>query len=442
MPRYRTAVETRYRDAVHAAAAFLAATVAGLALMVPFDFRCIGDTGSLQTTLLIFNVPRASAAGALVAVVTAVIVGMFGLRAAWATAFGSSLVVLIDHLVVHAPVGGSLASANFIDSIFAGILLGAAGAAALKRGETAAAGAKLTVPAIGYLLGGIASTLLGNVVENAVGQSDSNSLLDRAFVDMPPVWLIAATTCAIAASLLLSRKRAIAHHTTAVDLPFGPIFAAALLITALAGTSEWLARRAEGLGDVAIAVVVTVGAALIAALLLPRRDGTLVLLMVATAATATTITANPPPPWTLPLGLAAVAAGLYAGRRRPAPVHAGLAVSALAVYAVFTTAVAQHSSVIAILGGLALCAVSGYCFGSALPSIAAGTVLALAVQFVPSALAALRDRRIGIPWNSELWSCGADRPATYVPGWTAVAIALGCVLGILLLRRKRPVPGR
>ncbi|WP_067825192.1 hypothetical protein [Nocardia inohanensis] len=439
MPRYRAAVETRYRDAVQTAAAFLAATVAGLALMVPFDFRCISTAGSLQTTLLIFNVPRASAAGALVAVVTAVIVGMFGIRAAWGTALSAAAVVLADHLVVHTPVGGTLASANFVDSIFAGILLGAAGAAALKRGES---GATLTWPAAGFLLGGIGSTLLGSVVENAVGQSDTHSVLDRAFVDMPPVWLIAAATVAVAASLVVCRTLGPAPHTTAVDLPFGPIFAAAILITAVAGVSEWLTRRAEGLGDVGIAVLVTVAAALLAALLLPRRDGTLVLLMVATGATATTITASPPPPWILPAGLAVIGAGLYAGHRRPAPLAAGGAIIVLAVFAVFTAGAAAENSTVAILGSLVLCAISGYCFGSALPSIAAGTVLALAVQFVPSALAALRDRPLSLPWSSDMWSCGSEAPDTYVPGWTAVAIALGCVLAIVPLWKKRPASGR
>ncbi|MFE4461930.1 hypothetical protein ACFROC_31650, partial [Nocardia tengchongensis] len=122
----------RYRAALDTAGGGIAAAVAGMSLIVPFDAGCSTDSSAMQLTLLTVTLPRATAAGAILAVVTAVCVRMFGTRTAWATGTVAALLLATDHLLVTS-TSTTLATANFVDSLGAGVLLGAAGAAALTH---------------------------------------------------------------------------------------------------------------------------------------------------------------------------------------------------------------------------------------------------------------------------------------------------------------------
>ncbi|MEV0104055.1 hypothetical protein, partial [Nocardia sp. NPDC050789] len=247
----------RYRAALDTLGGGIAAAVAGMALIVPYDAGCGTDSSAMQMTLLTITVPRATATGAVFAVVAAVLVRMLGDRTAWATGASAALVLATDHVLVTS-TSATLATANFLDSLAGGVLLGAAGAAALRYRP----------PAVGYLLGGLTGVLLGRHIETIAAENGNLSVLERAFVDLPPDWLavLAAVLLAVCAVVC---GRASTTHPTSVQLPFAPIVAAAVVIATIAvvserltpGTKSWIAitawlvvvvRRSETTAMVAI----------------------------------------------------------------------------------------------------------------------------------------------------------------------------------------------
>ncbi|MVU83940.1 hypothetical protein GPX89_42770 [Nocardia sp. ET3-3] len=411
----------RYRAALDTAGGCAAAAVAGLALIVPVDSGCGGGPSALQVELLSITVPRATAAGAIVAVLAAVCVSMFGSRAAWGTATVAALVLATDHLLVTS-TSTSLATANFIDSLSAGVLLGAAGAAALENRPSA----------IGYVLGALTGLAVGDHVETFAAEYGGRSLLERAFLDLPPTWLTGATVVLLA-GCFLTRHRRVVNYPTTLELPFGPVLAAAVVITTITVVPERLASSTGSPVAIAVSVLVTVAVSMLAALLLPGRDGTLTLLAVALAGTGSAIALAAQAHWKIAPMLLAIVAGLAAGLLRPAPLAAGTAILAVAVFALLGPVAPRDDSWITLVGSCAIAAVSGYCFGSAPTRSAAGTVLPLGILLLPSAVLTL-----------EYHSCTTASTHTVAddhrPALTALAVVVGCLLAIVALRRWRPEP--
>ncbi|WP_306360604.1 hypothetical protein [Nocardia sp. CC227C] len=422
----------RYEWTVEVSAAFVGAMVGGLLLMAPLDFAWTSSGPSLQVDLLVMNVPRAAAAGAVLAVVTAALAVSLGVRAAWVAALGSATVLLVDHL--RDPAAGAaaaLTTVNYVDSLFGGMLLGALAVAALRR------------PASGYafLTGILSAVLIGDLT--ALPAGTASSLAEWAAIDTPPVWLFALAVFALAAGTLLNRLESPLGRTDYGDLPLGPIAAALLLVTSQVVAAEWLARHSDSFADTAMAVAVTMIVAVSAAFLLPARDGVLVLLAVAAANVGSAITAVPRPDWSMPIPLLGVAAGLWAGRRWPLP-WAGLSATApLAVFAALTAGrTATPATVIPILGITALALLVGYCFGAVTPSAAPSTVLAVAVLVVPCLVLALRGSSFGRVAYSPRWFRDPADIAAPAAGWTALAVVGCCAIGMSAVYALRPAAQR
>ncbi|MEV0104494.1 hypothetical protein, partial [Nocardia sp. NPDC050789] len=175
--------------------------------------------------------------------------------------------------------------------------------------------------------------------------------------------------------------------------------------------------------------------ALIAALLLPGRDGTLTLLAVSLTATGgalATVHAH----WKLAPVLAIMALGLFAGilLPRPQPVAAAAASIGLSVFALLASGAQHHDSWAALLGGCLYAGLAGYSFGAVTTRLAASTVLGLGVVMVPTAALTLEYRGCdALPSLPDRVSTAGDRAA-----WTAIGLGAGCLAAMLLLRRLRP----
>ncbi|MGV9665893.1 hypothetical protein ACWDUL_17180 [Nocardia niigatensis] len=412
----------RYRAALDTVGGCAAAAVAGLALIVPLDTGCGTDSSALQMTLLTVTVPRATAAGAVVAVLAAVCVRMFGTRVAWGTATAATVLLATDHLLVAA-TSASLATANFTDAIAAGVLLGAAGAAALEYRP----------PAIGYLLGALTGVLVGQHIETVAAEEGTRSLIERAFVDLPPGWLTTPTVVLLAVCFLLSPSPGPAAYSTALNLPFAPVLAAAIVVTTSAVVTERLTST-TGVGAIVAGTVAVLVAAAVAALLLPRRDGSLTLLAIALTATGSATAIAAQAHWKLVPLLVVMALGLAAGLLRPAPVVAAGGIVALGVFALLAPGIRHDDSWTALIGSCAIAALAGYSFGAVTTRNAAATVLALGLLFIPTAVLTLEYRGCdSFPLYPDRYAESGDRAA-----WTAIALSAGCLAALLALRRLRP----
>ncbi|MEU6582580.1 hypothetical protein [Nocardia sp. NPDC046763] len=412
----------RYRAALDTVGGCAAAAIAGLALIVPVDTGCATDSSALQMTLLSVTVPRATAAGVIVAVLAAVCVRMFGTRTAWGTATVATLILVVDHLVVT--TSASLATANFVDSIAAGVLLGAAGAATLEYRP----------PAIGYLLGGLIGVTVGDHIETVAAAKGTQSLLERAFVDMPPDWITAPTMGLLAVCFTLSPRTGLSSYSTALNLPFAPVLAAAVVVTTIDVVSERFTTATSGTAVIVAGTLAVLAAAVIAALLLPERDGTLTLLAVALAATGSAIAIAAQAHWKLAPILTVMALGLAAGLRRQAPVVAAAAIVALGVFALLAPGTRHNDSWTALIGSCAVAALAGYSFGAATPRGTAGTVLAIGLLFIPTAVLTLEYRGCeAFPLHPNQAVGSGDRAA-----WMAIALGAGCLAAVIALRHLRP----
>ncbi|MGW4122269.1 hypothetical protein [Nocardia sp. NPDC004711] len=413
----------RYRAALDTVGGCAAAAIAGLALIVPIDTGCAAESSALQMTLLSVTVPRATAVGVIVAVLAAVCVRMFGTRTAWGTATVAMLILVVNHLL--GPAGSaSLATSNFVDSIAAGVLLGAAGAAALEN----------RLPAIGYLLGALIGVTVGDHIETISAEQGTQSLLERAFVDLPPEWATAPTMGLLAVCFTLCPRARMAAYPTALNLPFAPVLAAAVVVTTIDLVSERLTTATSGTAVIVAGTLAVLAAAVIAALLLPERDGTLTLLAVALAATGSAIAIAAQAHWKLAPILTVMALGLAAGLRRQAPVVAAVAIVALGVFALLVPDARHDDSWSALIGSCAIAAVAGYSFGAVTTRGTAGTVLAIGLLFIPTAVLTLEFRGCDtFPLHPNRAVGSGDRAA-----WMAIALGAGCLAAVIALRRLRP----
>ncbi len=425
-----------YQIAAETITALVAAMVAGLSLAMPIDFAWTSQTSALELDLLVYSLPRAIAAGALAALITAVLITtLSSIVTAWATALAGLVVLLANHTVGQSNSGtASLSTMNFIDSLAGGVALGALGAAVLHH----------RLPAYGWTLGALASILLGSVnpLPNVAGSlNESVPSANWQSMDMPPTWMIVVAVALVTMSTLSNRKRRPAERPS-IELPMTPILAGVVLVLVFLFSAEWLARHGGSVADIGVAVVAVVGGAIIATMLLPGRDGALVLVAVAISAVGSATIAASVPAWSIPLLVIVTALGLYAGSRRAAPMACLVILLALAVFTAITAD--TESSLLIMTGTVVLAWTSGFGLASAAPRYVPNRVLGTVMLYVPSAVLGLRDyvsrghyALRESPDDPVL--CTVTTQDTSAPAWTAFIITVGCLLGWLLLRGSRPV---
>ncbi|MFF2552366.1 hypothetical protein ACFVUS_15285 [Nocardia sp. NPDC058058] len=417
----------RFDGVLQPASAFFGAVVAGLLLMAPLDLGWSNDA-PLELDLLVMNMPRAAAAGGMFAVIAAALAVALGRRTAWIVSFGSAAVLAADHLWnMRSALSGTLITVNYIDAIFGGILLGALAVAVF--GKPIATGA--------YLLGAVVSITVGDLTALPAPGAESRTLIEWASSGTPPLWMILATVVLLALGALGERVDPAADPAENADLPIGPILAALLLVGATAFSTDWYVRHADTFAQTALAVGVTVLAALGAALLLPGRDGVLVLLAVAVTNSGSSIFTVPRPDWSAPLPIIAVAIGWYAGRRAHLPWAVFAGTGALAVFASTTAGSAHHAILIPLIGITGLGFLMGYCFAGHTPRNAPSMVVALAALVVPCLVIAVRGSGFGRVAYSPRWYRDPSSITSSTPGWVALAVTLGCAAGLALLYRWR-----
>ncbi|MRH88932.1 hypothetical protein GFY24_16010 [Nocardia sp. SYP-A9097] len=421
----------RYTGVVEATSAFLGAVIAGLLLMAPLDLAW-ADQGPLKLDLLILNMPRAAAAGAMFAVIAAALAVALGRRTAWIAAFGSAVILLADHVwSLNDALTESLVTVNYVDSIFGGILLGALAVAVFGR--------PIATPA--FLIGALSSILIGDLTSLPTSSGSAGSLVEWAASGTPPLWMVALAVPALAAGAVIQRAEPKSEEADGGDLPIGPILSALFLVGSTAVSTEWLVKRSATPMEITLVAAGMVAVAALAALLLPGRDGAVVLTAVAVANSGSAIIAVPRPDWSAPLPLFAVVAGYYAGRKWGSPLIGLFGSAALGVFAAFTAGLGRADAIVPLLGIAAVGALLGYCFADAADSRSAvSTVVALAMLLVPCLVVALRGSSFARVAYSPRWYRDPTGVTSAVPGWVSVAISLGCVAGLALLYRLRP-PG-
>ncbi|WP_405486635.1 hypothetical protein [Nocardia sp. NBC_00511] len=423
-----------YQVATETITALVTATVAGLALALPIDFGWTSKTSALQLDLLAYSLPRAIAAGALIAMIVAVLVTtLASTTAAWATTFGGLLVLLINHVFGHTTdPHSSLSTMNFIDSIAGGVVLGALGAAVLHH----------RLPAFAWTLGILISLLLGSVnpVPRVGGSSDDLTGEHWHATDMPPIWMIALAVALAGIGVLANRHRPAAQRAS-VELPLAPILSGVVLVMVTLASAEWLSRHGGTAASVGLAVLTAVATGLIAAMLLPGRDGEVVLTAVALSAVGSATIAAELPAWSIPVLVAVTAFGMWTGTRRGAPLAC---LVALAVLGVSTALTPDTSQAWLIVGSAAVVSwLVGFGLMGATARYVPSRVLGTMVIFVPSAVLGMRDfvsRGEYAIRSDQSAVCTVSAQATSAPAWTSVLIALGCLGGLILLRRNRPLP--
>ncbi|MFE3262184.1 hypothetical protein ACFXPS_43475 [Nocardia sp. NPDC059091] len=411
---------------VEALAALLGAAVSCLLLMAPLNLAGTSEAPVLKMDLLVMDLPQAAAAGAAFAMVSAALVVALGRRTAWIAACGSAVVLLADQLWNRDAVTTEhLTTANYIDCIFSGILLGALAVAVF--GKPIATGA--------YLIGALGAIEVGDQTSLPYSGGGGNPIIQWASVGTLPVWLLVLTALLLAAGIVLQHSEPSTEDST--DLAIGPILSALLLVTATTLSTGWLVRHAGTPAQIGVIAAITIGAAVVAALLLPGREGTLVLLAVAVANAGSAVIAVPRPDWTAPLPVLAVVAGLAAGRRWRSPWIALAATGGLAVFAALTADAAHRYTVIPVLGVTLTAVIVGFCFGVAVPRTAGSAVVAMAVMIVPGLVVALRGSAFGRVAYSPRWYRDPHGAVSAMPGWMALVITLGCAAGIYRLWRIR-----
>ncbi|MEU8899906.1 hypothetical protein [Nocardia sp. NPDC048505] len=413
------------RSLVRIAAIYTAITAAGLAIMMPISYGWFG-LPTYKIDLMIRNVPRAMETGAMVAVLTAAMMVTAGSgRAAWYTTLLGLLGMLANHAGLPWIEIDSLTTLNYIDALWAGVIVGSLATVAW----TSATGTAV------YLFGLVSAAVLGDIVQGPTDGEPANPL-ERALGGAPPIWLILAALVLVTLCVLLrviDAPVAEAEH----QFPLRKILSGVVLILSVASMSRWLAEGADRLPIVIAAVALTVVGAGIAAFLLPDRDGVAVLLMVAFAAAASAVVTVPRPWWADVLAFLAVGVGVLAARRRPLP-PVSIAMSlALATATALLVLHGTPTQLTSVLGVVAIGLVGGYSAAAAIPPRAGSAVVSLTALFVPSAAVALRGRPYGRVGYSHEWYRFAPLTHDPKPAYAALGVTVGAGLVIYLLYRLR-----
>ncbi|MBF5001451.1 hypothetical protein IRT45_30415 [Nocardia sp. BSTN01] len=413
--------------------AALATLVAGLSLMLPTGFRWASQTSVLQLDMLAASQPRAIAVGAIVALIVAVFATTVNhALVAWGTALCGAVTMFLAHLLAETD-DQSIAPAtlNYLEALAGGILLGGIAVAVLRG----------WFQVFGWTLGALAAVVFGQLGSTSTGTVRGGvvSAPGWSTTTLPPLWLIAVTLVLVIVGMVVNRKQDTVERRS-VELPMAPIIAGLIFVIGRLFSAEWLARHADSAGGIAFAATLTVAAAVVAAVLLPRRDGVLILLAVALSAVGGALIPGRLPMWSVAPLVVLIALGLVAGFRRPMPMLAMSTLAAMALYCALVSGHRIHGGVqAAVLSGL-LAAVAGYSFGSAAPRYNPTRVLGVAIIFVPSVVTALRDhldRPQCVPDPGQWYLCPAPAMSSAAPYWTALGITVVCAAGLTALRSWR-----
>ncbi|WP_036506229.1 hypothetical protein [Nocardia aobensis] len=413
--------------------AALATLVAGLSLMLPNGFRWTSQTSVLQLDMLAASQPRAIAVGAIVALIVAVFATTVNhALVAWGTALCGVVTMFLAHLLAETG-DQSIAPAtlNYLEALAGGILLGGIAVAVLRG----------WFQVFGWTLGALAAVVFGQLGSTSTGTVRDGvvSAPGWSTTTLPPLWLIVVTLVLVIVGMVVNRKQDTVERRS-VELPMAPIIAGLIFVIGRVFSAEWLSRHADGTGGVAFAATLTVAAAVLAAVLLPRRDGVLILLAVALSAVGGALIPGRLPIWSAAPLVVLIALGLVAGFRRPMPMLAMSTLAAMALYCALVSGHRIHSGVqAAVLSGL-LAAVAGYSFGSAAPRYNPTRVLGVAIIFVPSVVTALRDhldRPQCVSDPGQWYLCPASAMSSAAPYWTALGITVICAASLAALRSWR-----
>ncbi|MGY4100146.1 hypothetical protein ACW2Q0_11430 [Nocardia sp. R16R-3T] len=412
-------------DAIDTIAAFFGAVVAGVALFLPLTFSWTAVSSPYRLAGLNNSIPRGAAIGVIVAVAVSVLVITFRTPLlAWSAALFGAVAMDINHFAGrHVSSADMLTTQNYLDSILAGVLLGALGAAVVRRPG----------PAAGFAIGAAGFFVFGDFAQ-LLQIADDNPY---AVLETPPRWLVSVAVGLLIVSALRNRSEPKQSRPPriAVELPVTPILAAMVLALVILAITEWLSRQYQHAPEVShaveigMAVTATVIAATAAAMLLPGRDGTGVYLAVGLVAVTEAIGGEPRPGWSIVVLLAVTAVGLLIGIRLPSTFIAILLIVGLAVFALVKSP-HDHRYVTAA-GSVTLALTVGYCCGTARPRYAPSGVLAVSALYLPSIITAL-------PHDTAEWPLNGAADHQVLAGRTALAIACGAALGLAVLRRLRP----
>ena len=396
--------------------------------MLPIGRSVMSPGSTLQVDLLIFNMPLALTAGALIAVIAVSVSAAIGSsRLAWCAAFCATAAMLLNHVLLVRLETRTLSTLNYVDSMLAGVILGCLAAAVWGR----------RAPAGGYLFGALASILVSDLIQ---APDDPSAVVSEALLrGAPPVWLILVAVVLMLMTAVLFRQGRRPEPDTIAVVPLKPVLAAVVIATATLATSVWLARSGTTT-SILVGGTILLAATAVAALLLPGRDGLLVVAMVAFAAAGSTVLTVPRPGWAMiPIAIVAGTA-LYAGWRVPRPMAAVVASVVLALGAALTSAVIHTPAAwVTVPGCLALSAIAGYALGSTVGPRATSTVVGITILFVPSAGVALQGRDVGQVGYSQTWYRSAEVAHTALPGVVAAGLGTGCALIALMIGKLRPV---
>ncbi|MEU6558669.1 hypothetical protein [Nocardia nova] len=417
----------RLRAAVEASAACVSAGTAGLAMMLPISRSGLAPGSSLQVDLLIFNMPLALTAGALIAVIAVSVSAAIGSsRLAWCAVFCATTAMLLNHVLLVRLETRTLSTLNYVDSMLAGVILGCLAVAVWGR----------TVPAGGYLFGALASILVGDLIQSP--DDPAAAVSEVLLRGAPPVWLILVAVVLMLMTAVLFRQGPRPEPDSVSVVPLKPVLAAVVIASATLATSVWLARSGT-VTAILVGGAILLAATAVAALLLPGRDGLLVVAMVAFADAGSTVLTVPRPGWSMILIALIAGIALYAGWRMPRPMAAVLASVALALGAALTSALIDTPSAwVTVPGCVVLSAVAGYALGSTVGPRATSTVVGITILFVPSAGVALQGRDVGRVEYSQSWYRSAEVTHTALPGIVAAGLGVGCALIALMIGRLRP----
>ncbi|WP_410871096.1 hypothetical protein [Nocardia sp. A7] len=415
-------------DGLDAVTAFAGAAAAGMSLFLPFTY---GDGSAMNSpyrvTSLINSVPRAAALGLIVAVVVAVLARPItrpGL--VWLTATAGATALAVNFVIGQAMTSADvLTTQNYIDSLFGGALIGSLCICAWR----------MRWSAVGFGLGILVVFVYGEVV--AVFTSNASATADKAV--HTPFWLIGAAVVLLAVNTVRHQHGLMvpAVPRMAADLPISPIIATTVLSLSLLLATEWLGREFDGLRgnfwQLVLAVIVTLAAAFVAAVLLPGRDGTGVLLAVALAAAADSLGDASALGWHLVVVLVVGVVAILTGLRWASPW--GVLLGAAAICA-FAAVAEQLPLAFAWSAGLVLVTwVAGFAIGSTRVVYLPSVMLGLGALFLPSIV-------WSIPTDERHWPTGSTAVGERVPGQVALAVTIGAAACLAVLYQLRPATPR
>ncbi|MGO4613710.1 hypothetical protein AB4305_05265 [Nocardia sp. 2YAB30] len=407
-------------EAVDAATAFIGAAVAGITLFLPVAFTAPTPTTQQRISGLMNSGARGAALAVIIAVTVSVLVTTTTRPVTgWATALAGAVGQLINHVAGRSASSADiLTTVDYVDSVCAAVLLGALGAVVLRR----------PLPAAAFAVGAVGFSFFDDLAELLAIDTDPYAVLES-----PPRWLIGATVALLVFSTLRNWSRTEEPKTPrmAIELPVTPIIAAMVLAPVVLAGTEWLGRQYSKMPDerhvveIGITIAATLVAATAAAMLLPGRDGVGVYLAVSLTTAVDAVGYAVQPKWVVCILIALTALGVALGARLPSAAIAILFVVGIAVFALVTSTAASRVGAATISVVIALTA--GYCCGTARPHYAPSGVLAIAALYLPSVASVL-------PYKVD-----HDVPVhDATPGWAALAIVIGCAVGLAVLRRLRP----